>query len=84
VTAYGERFVRSIEVEALSQMMLMGAWSFRSVLQHYLVHDPHERNHQGLGDRLMLPEVGLVSHGGGVARRNRLGEVVTSNDRQVA
>jgi hypothetical protein len=83
VTAYGERFMRSIEVEALSQMMLMGARSFRSVLQHYLVHDPHERNHQGLGDRLMLPEVGLVSHGGRVARRDRLGEVLTSDDRQV-
>jgi len=55
LTAYGERFVRSIEVEALSPMMLMDAWSFRSVLQHYLGPDPHERNHQGLGDRRMLP-----------------------------
>jgi putative transposase len=46
LNAYCERFVRSIKEEALQQMIMIGEASLRSVIQSYLAHYHHERNHR--------------------------------------
>jgi hypothetical protein len=69
LNAHGERFVRSITAEALDQVIVIGEAALRSVLQSYLTQDHHERNHQGLGNQLMVPEPGMGSQRGSVMRR---------------
>jgi hypothetical protein len=43
--AYAARLVRSIQEEALRQMVLLGERSLSDVLQQYLAHDHTERHH---------------------------------------
>jgi transposase InsO family protein len=73
LNAHCERFVRSIKEEALDQMMMLGERSLHSVIQQYLGHYHHERNHQGLGNQLITPASDLGNHSGRVKRRERLG-----------
>jgi putative transposase len=73
LNAYCERFVRSIKEEALEQMVMLGERSLSYTLHQYLAHYHHERNHQGLGNGLIAPELHLGSSGGKMRRRDRLG-----------
>ena len=73
LNAHCERFVRSIQEEALAQMLMLGARSLYYAVQHYLVHYHAGRNHQGLSNQLIAPESGMGSHSGQVKRRERLG-----------
>src|SRR5215468_2934089 len=73
LNAHCERFVRSIKEEALNQMIVIGEASLLYILQSYLTYYHHERNHQGLGNQLIVPEPGIGSQKGSVARRERLG-----------
>jgi putative transposase len=50
--------------EALNQKLLLGERSLYYVLQQYVAHYHHERNHQGLSNRLIAPEPGMRSHSG--------------------
>src|ERR671933_904001 len=61
LNAHCERFVRSIKEEALAQMVILGERVLYYVLQQYLAHYHHERNHQGLDNQLIMPE-GAVGH----------------------
>jgi putative transposase len=74
--------VRSIKEEALNQMIVMGEAALRYVLQLYLAHYQHERNHQGLGDQLIVPEPGMGSQRGAVMRRERLGGLLSYYHRE--
>ncbi|MFT5052155.1 MAG: putative transposase [Chlamydiales bacterium] len=69
--AYAERFVRSIREECLSRMILFGEGHLRRVVDEYLVHFNHERNHQGIGNELIDGEVGVGT--GSVECRERVG-----------
>ena len=51
--AFAERFVRSIKGECLDHMILFGERSLRRAVNEYMVHYHTERNHQGLGNRLL-------------------------------
>jgi putative transposase len=51
--AHAERFVRSIKEECLSRLILFGEAHLRRVIDEYLLHFNHERNHQGLGNELV-------------------------------
>ena len=51
--AFAEIFVRSIKDECLNRMILFGEASLRRVLREYVIHYHIERNHQGLGNRLL-------------------------------
>jgi putative transposase len=53
--AFAERFVRSIKEECLDRMILFGEASLRRSLRAYLAHYHAERNHQGVGNRLLQP-----------------------------
>jgi transposase InsO family protein len=60
--AYAERFVRSIREECLDQLILFGERHLIRAVDEFVAHYHGERNHQGLGNRLVAPEIrGLVS-----------------------
>src|SRR5262245_54873022 len=59
LNAYAERWVRSVKEECLSRLILFGEASLRYALAQYVVHFHHERNHQGKGNVLLFPTVGL-------------------------
>jgi putative transposase len=84
LNAHCERFVRSIKEEALSQMIVIGEGSLRYVIQSYLTHYHHERNHQGLGNQLIVPESGMEDQRGFVVRRERLGGLLSYYHREAA
>jgi len=59
LNAYAERFVRSIKDECLNRMIFVGQASLRRAVSEYVEHYHRERNHQGLGNRLLaMPKAG--------------------------
>ena len=54
-------------------MILFGEDSLRTAIHNFVAHYHTERNHQGLSNRLISPEAGLVGSAGRVERRQRLG-----------
>ena len=53
--AHAERFVRSIKEECLDRLVLLGEAHLRRALAEFVAHYHSERNHQGLGNRLITP-----------------------------
>jgi transposase InsO family protein len=70
--AYAERFVRSIKEECLDRLIPLGERHFRTAIAEYVEHYHGERNHQGIGNRLICspPVIDMTSR---VRRRSRLG-----------
>jgi len=73
LNAYAERFVRTIKESCLERMILFGERSLRKAVHEFMVHYHTERNHQGLGNRLVIPEQGQLGNTGAIRRRQRLG-----------
>jgi transposase InsO family protein len=73
LNAHAERFVRSIKESCLKRLILFGESSLRTAVQSFIVHYHSERNHQGLGNRLIQPEPDHRANRGAVQRRERLG-----------
>jgi hypothetical protein len=60
--AIAERFVRSIKHECLDRLIFFGEGHLRSVASAYVAHYNRHRNHQGMENRLLTPQV-LPSEG---------------------
>ena len=73
LNAYAERFVRSIKGECLEKMIFVGQASLRRAIGEYMAHYHEERNHQGLGNRLIRPEPRHAANSALIRRRPRLG-----------
>ena len=73
LNAYAERFVRSIKESCSDQLILFGERSVRTAIQEFVAHYHHERNHQGLENKLIAPAVGVGENAGAIQRRERLG-----------
>ena len=56
LNAYVERFVRSIKDECLNRMIFIGEASLRRAVCDFMLHYHGERNHRGLGNRLIRAE----------------------------
>ena len=84
LNAYAERFVRSIKDECLDRMIFVGQASLRHVVGEYVAHYHGERNHQGLGNRLLAPISRIGSPSGSVRKRERLGGMLNYYDRRAA
>ena len=56
LNAYAERFVRTIKEDCLDRMILFGEQSLRNSVQHFSAYYHFERNHQGLGNRIITPD----------------------------
>jgi transposase InsO family protein len=70
--AYAERFVRSLREECLDRLILFGERRLREVLEEFVAHYHIERNHQGLGNDLIVGGPKALE-GAQVRCRERLG-----------
>jgi transposase InsO family protein len=73
LNAYAERFVRSIKESCLERLVLFGENSLRTAVREFVAHYLKERHHQGLGNRLILPEAGEMGNKGAIRCGERLG-----------
>jgi hypothetical protein len=58
--------------------------SLRKTIREFVAHYQSERNHQGLGNRLIIPDESHAGNGGAVRRRERLGGMLNYYYRQAA
>ena len=84
LNAHAERFFRTIKETCLQRLILFGEGSLRRAIQEFVVHYHHERNHQGLGNRLIMREEPCAHSTGAVQRRQRLGGMLNFYYRQAA
>ena len=84
LNAHVERFHRSLKEECLDRMIFFGEQSLRKAISTFLIHFHAERNHQGIGNRLIEPgeEVGLRD--GDILCQERLGGMLRYYYRKVA
>ena len=82
--AFAERFMRSIKDECLNRMILFGKSSLCRALRAYVVHYHTERNHQGVGNRLLEPLTKVGSTNDLVHCRERLGGILNYYYREAA
>src|SRR5207244_4104073 len=68
-------FHRSLKEECLERMIFFGEESSRKAVVQFLEHYHQERNHQGLGNRLVEPRE-LGQETGEVQCRERLGGIL--------
>jgi len=73
LNAFAERFVRSIKEACLDKMIFFGEDSLRTAVSEYIAHYHAERNHQGLGNRLIIPLPSTGDTTGSIKRTERLG-----------
>ena len=55
LNALAEKFVRSVTGECLSKLIPIGVLMLRRAVHEYVEHYHRERNHQGLGNQLIVP-----------------------------
>jgi len=78
LNAYAERWVRSVKMECLNHLILVGKGSLERALSQYTEHYNCERTHQGLGNQ--TPEVRLISANSPsaeICHRERLGGLLS-------
>jgi hypothetical protein len=63
---------------------MLGARSLHYAVRQFLAHDHTERNHQGPANQIMAAEPGLERYRGRIARRERLGGLLSYSQRKVA
>ena len=85
LNAYAERWVRSVQEECLSRLMLFGEAALRHALTQYVEHVHPERNHQGKGNVLLFPPASQDKvHAGPVRCRERRGGLLKYYERDAA
>ena len=61
LNAYCERFIRSIKDECLNRIIPIGETHLRHAVHEYVEHYHHERNHQGMSNRLLEAQTSTSS-----------------------
>lgn len=74
--AHLERYMRGTSEEYLKRMTFFGESSLRNAVREYLAHDHHERNHQGLENRIPMPRQEVGRMVGNVECHERLGGIL--------
>lgn len=81
--AYAERFVRTVRVECLDWLLILGRHHLERVLRPYTTHYNGERPHRGLA--LLPPEPATAATTGDeIKRRDRLGGLIHEYHRAAA
>jgi putative transposase len=74
LNSYAERWILSLRRECLSRVIPLGEQHLRNTIASYVDHYHMERNHQGLGNRLIDPVAANTNAGKGrIRRRQRVG-----------
>ncbi|MBL4684527.1 MAG: transposase [Nannocystaceae bacterium] len=83
LNAYAERFVLSVKRECLSRVIPLGRRHLSKLVTEYAKHYHHERPHQGVGNRLLLPEA-AANGAGAMQCHQRLGGLLSYYTREAA
>lgn len=81
MNAFIERFMRTLKSECLDRMIFFGESSVSRAVKSYLEHYHTERNHQGLGNKLIEPNEAVT---GKIECRERLGGMLKYYHREAA
>ena len=84
LNAFAERFIRTIKESCLERLLLIGEGSLRRAIHEFVDHYHYERNHQGLGNRLILSPHTHRRSRGPVRCRHRLGGLLKYYYRRAA
>src|SRR6516225_3245345 len=84
LNAHAERFVRTIKESCLERMILLGEGSVRKAIHEFVLHYHHERNHQGLDNRLIIQEQLVADRAAAIQRRSRWGGMLNYYHRPAA
>jgi len=84
LNAFAERFVLSIKSECLDRLVPLGERHLRLAVAEYTRHYHLERNHQGLANALIDGNLQDAVGMGAVARRERLGGLLSFYYREAA
>jgi len=85
LNAFAQRFVLSVKSECLDRVIPLGERHLRHLLAEYVEHYHLERNHQGLGNKIIGPIPVNTNAGEGVVRRRaRLGGLLSYYHREAA
>ena len=84
LNTHAERFVRTLKESCLERMILFGEGSLRKALHEFVEHYHRERNHQGLGNRLIIEAESSTVTGGPIQCRQRLGGMLNYYYREAA
>jgi hypothetical protein len=76
--------VRSIKDECLDRMIFVGRASLRHAVDEYMAHYHQERNHQGLGNRLIRATAVAAANDSPIDRHARLGGMLNFYSRAAA
>jgi hypothetical protein len=79
-----ERFFRSLKEECLNHCIPMGQAGLRHLVSQYLEHYRRERPHAGLDGAVIEPDPLLANRSGAIARKDRLGGLLTMYHRVAA
>jgi len=84
LNAFAERFVGSIRRECLARVIPLGERHLRQLVREYVDHYHAERNHQGIGNKLIAAVNDNAAKSSRVVRRQRLGGVLNYYHRAAA
>jgi putative transposase len=84
LNAHIERFFGSLKSECLSRIIFFGENSLRRATISYLEHYHQERNHQGLGNKIIEPNEEVGQGHGEIECRERLGGLLRYYHRSAA
>jgi putative transposase len=84
LNAHLERYMRSMKSECLNRMIFFGRRSLERALKQFVAHYHAERNHQGLGNRIIDPGDEVGKEAGDVRCRERLGGMLRYYHREAA
>jgi transposase InsO family protein len=84
LNAYAERFVRTIKESCLDRMIFFGEDMLRNSIREFAAHYHHERNHQGLDNRLLIEGTTISAVAGPVRKRERMGGLLNYYYREAA
>jgi len=76
LNAHLERFFGSLKSECLSTIIFFGESMLRGTVSDYLDHCHKERNHQSLGNTIIVPRDEAGSSTGEIKCRERLGALL--------
>ncbi len=78
LNAHLERFFGSLKPECLHKLIIFGDKATRRAVRPFLVHYHTERNHQGLGNELIVPMVRPPDMDAEIETTERLGGLLRS------
>ena len=84
LNAYAERFVRTIKEGCVNRMIFFSERSLWNAISEFVEFYHHERNHQGLGNRIIDPQGENGATDGAVECRERLGGMLRYYYRKAA